>query len=439
MALLKGWGLRLYRAGIIVGIVLLVRANLMRLEIEGDWPVTVAEVQPFYPGAVRLRTDVGTMGHAVVDKRGERIGYVVRTLPIADSVFGYSGPTDVLVAFDAGLKVVGVAVRRSPDTQQYVDEVLADPQFLKSWNGKTWDELAAMDSQLRVLDGVSGATVTSMAIAESITYRLAHNDHTVQNARFKMQNEQPSSAHALATREKDTSWGARDTGLSVLVAFAALIAFTRLKRWMRLRRAWQAAVIACAFWSSGGLLAVTLFRGWAVSFSSWHVMAGLVLLAAAAFAAPWLTGRQLYCHYICPHGAAQELLGRIAPRTLRVTLPRGVAAGLRWLPLLLLALGLSCTILVLPLELAAIEPFDAYSIRAVSWTPIAIAVAGLLACLSVPMAYCRFGCPTGALLRFVSSHGPGDRFGAGDAAAAGLLALAAVLYWNCDVVRAWLM
>ena len=94
-----------------------------------------------------------------------------------------------------------------------------------------------------------------------------------------------------------------------------------------------------------------------------------------------------------------------------------MTAGLRWLPGLLLAMVLVITILLLPMDLAHLEPFDAYSLRAAGAATLAIAVLGLAASLFVPMAYCRYGCPTGALLEFVRAHGPSDRFGRRDLAA----------------------
>jgi hypothetical protein len=55
------------------------------------------------------------------------------------------------------------------------------------------------------------------------------------------------------------------------------------------------------------------------------------------------------------------------------------------------------------------------------------------------MAYCHYGCPTGALLEFVRSHGPGDCFGRRDVAAALLVALAAVLHWNYFAIYSWIV
>ena len=55
-----------------------------------------------------------------------------------------------------------------------------------------------------------------------------------------------------------------------------------------------------------------------------------------------------------------------------------------------------------------------------------LAIAGLVASLFVPMAYCRYGCPTGALLKFVRYAGHGDVFGKRDVGAL-VLVLAAIM------------
>ena len=60
---------------------------------------------------------------------------------------------------------------------------------------------------------------------------------------------------------------------------------------------------------------------------------------------------------------------------------------------------------------------------ALAWTAV-----GLVASLFVPMAYCRYGCPTGALLGYLRYNRRSDRLGAGDGVAALCLAVAVVLY-----------
>ena len=232
---------------------------------------------------------------------------------------------------------------------------------------------------------------------------------------------------------------ARDIGLACVVAAALALAFTGTygRKW--LRRGFQLLVIGYVGFVNGDLLAQSLLAGWVGSGVPWRSAPGLVLLAAAALAVPWATGKPLYCHHICPHGAAQELLSRIAPRRWRIAVRADFAAGLRWLPTLLLALVIIVSILVLPIDLAHIEPFDAYVLRTAGWATLAIACIGLATSCFVPMAYCHFGCPTGALLEFLRGRGKADALSRRDVAALLLVVLAALLAWKYQALHAWMI
>ena len=175
---------------------------------------------------------------------------------------------------------------------------------------------------------------------------------------------------------------------------------------------------------------------WAAAGVAWRAAPGLTLLLAAALIIPWTTRRQLYCSQICPHGAAQELIGRIVPWRLKV--PKSIDRGLRWLPPLLIVLVLFVTMFQLTFDLAGIEPFNAYQLYMAGWATIIVAIIGLIAAAFVPMAYCKYGCPTGLVLSFVRSHGKADSFGRRDVAAALLVLLAAGMYFKYDVVRGWI-
>src|SRR5439155_3950927 len=103
-------------------------------------------------------------------------------------------------------------------------------------------------------------------------------------------------------------------------------------------------------------------------------------------------------------------------------------------PILWLAIGLLSLLMGWQFNLANIEPFDAWVWRTAGVATLVIAGAGLAASLFIPQAYCRFGCPTGALLNFVRAAGSADHWGRRDWTALGLLlagSLAAV------AVRAW--
>ncbi|MGB8168068.1 MAG: 4Fe-4S binding protein [Chthoniobacteraceae bacterium] len=420
---LKIAALQGYRLAVLVAIAFTIRAHYVRLRVEGDAPITLEEVRTVFPTAVSLRPDAGERaGIFVSDAAGQPLGYVLRTAPVSDSIIGYRGWTDSLVAFDPALKVVGVRIRSSQDTRDHVGDVAEDRFFLKrTWTGKTWDEVAGKSPEEAGIEGVSGATMTSLAMAEGIMQRLRAADS------------------ALAMKPQPLNFRAADYGLIAVIVAALVLAFTGTygRKWIR--RVFQILVIVYVGFLTGNLLAQSLIVGWAQSGIPWRSAPGLVLLLAAALAVPWATRKPLYCQQLCPHGAAQELLSRIAPKRWRITLQPDLARGLRWLPGLLLAFVVTISILVLPIDLAHLEPFDAYVLRSAGAATIAIAFIGLMASLFVPMAYCHYGCPTGALLEFIRGHGRTDRFGRRDVAALLLLALAAILSWKYHAIHAWMV
>lgn len=414
--------LQLYRLAILAAIAWVIHQHHVRLRIEGNAPIVLSELTGFFPGAASLVPDAGERrGMWVHDAQGHTLGYVVRTSPFTDSIVGYRGWTDTLIAFTPALRVVGVSIRSSRDTHDHVGDVKGDQYFMKTWDGKSWDEVAGTTPEEAGIEGVSGATLTSMAVADAITQRLA------------------AAQQAMAIKQPPLRLRWEDIGLTVIVVAAIVLAFTGTHGRPWLRRSFQVLVIGYVGFATGLLLAQSLFAGWAQSGVPWRTAPGLVLLMAAALAVPWATGKPLYCQQLCPHGAAQELIHRAAPKKWRLRLPAGLDAGLRRLPFAFLALVITVSILLLPIDLAHIEPFDAYVIQSAGWATIAIAVIGLIASAFVPMAYCHYGCPTGALLNFIRSHRRADGFSMRDIAAAVLLLLAAGLSWKYHEIHALML
>lgn len=412
--------LQLYRLGVVAAVAWLVRDVAVKQRSHGDAPVVVEEVRGFFPAAATLRPDDSERdGLFVLDREGRELGYVVRTQPRCHDIIGYCGVTDTLVALGPDWRILGLRVRSSEDTKDHVRDVVTDRRFLKKWNGLTWDQAADLDFRKAGIEGVSGATMTSMAIAHSVKARLK------------------ASRDEIAARPPFAP-GWRDWGMLATVALAAVVAFGPATWRHRVKLPYQIFLIGYLGLVSGDLLAQSLIAGWARAGVPWQTASGLVLLLGAALLVPWATRRPFYCHHLCPHGAAQELIGRFRPRRLAVTLRPDVARALNLLPGALLLLTLVTAMLALPLDLAGIEPFDAYLFRTAGIATLAVAGIGLVASAFVPQAYCRFGCPTGALLNFVRARGPTDRFSTRDAAALGLVLTAAVLNWQYVPVLVWM-
>jgi len=116
-ARLQPWLLRLYRLGIILAIVLIVHRQHARLAVDGDAPIKLDEVKPFYAEAARLETDESPRkGLCVLDERGNQLGYVVRTSPVADKItyVGFWNGQMLAQSLLGGWAASGVAWRIAP-------------------------------------------------------------------------------------------------------------------------------------------------------------------------------------------------------------------------------------------------------------------------------------------------------------------------------------
>jgi len=241
----KSVALRIYRLGVIVAIVWLIQRHQTRLRVEGSDPIKIEEARSFFPSANRLVPDASErMGQWVMDSQGQAVGYVLRTSPASDKIVGYSGPTDTLVALTpdkTAPKVLGIKVRHSLDTKQHVADVVADEYFMGTWNGKSWDQVAGMDPRAAGIEGVSGASLTSMSIANGI------------RRRFQM-SERAAQASAEEARHPP-HFGAGDIGLVVIIAIAIVFTFTHLRSKVWLRRAFQVGLIGYLGFVNGQILA----------------------------------------------------------------------------------------------------------------------------------------------------------------------------------------
>ena len=171
---LRPWCIHVLRWTLLAVILLAVRERHRQfLAVEqGRREVTasLAEVRRLLPAAASYGSGPTAQGgRPVLDRNGQPLGFVVQTGQVARSIIGYSGPNDLLLAFDGDGKLVGMRLLRSGDTTDHVALVRQSDVFPREFLGKTWDELAAITQ----VDGVSGATLTSRAIAEGIVLRVA--------------------------------------------------------------------------------------------------------------------------------------------------------------------------------------------------------------------------------------------------------------------------
>ncbi|MBX7210281.1 MAG: FMN-binding protein [Verrucomicrobiaceae bacterium] len=377
-------------------------------------PVTLDEVRALEPKAASLRaTKRGPGVLDVLDASGARLAVVTRTSPAGDSIAGYQGPTDTLMLLDAdGATLRAISVRKSYETKSYLGYVTDDAYFMRLFNGRTLGQLAGIDFEKEKIEGVSGATITSWSVAESLKKRA----ETILAER----------AGACAW-VKQVRWRWQDTGHALVILSALGMSFTALRGSRSARTVHHLLLVGYCGACVGEMLSQALFVGWARYGLPWRSAPGLVLLAAVALLAPVFSRRQLYCHHICPHGALQQLLMRRV--RWRWVPPAALARVLEKVPFALLLLVFITGAAGLALDLNAIEPFDAWLFKIASLPAVVIAGVGIAFSLVTPMAYCRYGCPTGALFKLLRFTGDAERFGVRDGLALAAVTLGAAAGW----------
>jgi hypothetical protein len=262
------------------------------------------------------------------------------------------------------------------------------------------------------VEGVSGATMTSMAMAEGIV-KVAQSWEEEKQAQ-------------LANQKPFINWKMRDFGSLSVILLAGFVGFSQRGKNKFFRITLQVLLVCYLGLVNGDILSQALFAGWAQSGVPWERAPILALLSLAALLVPMATGKAFYCHQLCPHGAAQQWMRKLRKKPVR--LPKSVDNILKYLPASLVGLVVFLSFTTSGHTVAVLEPFDAYIWEVAGGITIAIALLSLLASAFIPMAYCRYGCPTGAMLKLFefgkNDHGWTRR----DYSSFGLLLLSILLY-----------
>ena len=321
--------------------------------------------------------------------------FVVNTKPLAKDVQGYGGPVPLKIHIKDG-RVAAVEAEPNAESPDFFNRA---KELLNHWQGKSVDEALAEE-----VDAVSGATFSSRAIIANMQRGLAY-------AKQHGQWGEDGSVGALGTSAppivggEDGSVGALETSAPPIVALIVVLLGAVVPLFYNNRRLHlvQLAVnvVVLGLWT-GTFVSYTLFLrvfSGGVSLSAIGALAAPLLMLIVALIYP-LAGRSgHYCANICPFGSAQELAGKLSRRKLRIT-PRvlkllSVLRNLLWGVLMALLLTGTCTAWI------DYELFTAFLYSSASVWVTVLAALFLVLSVWVPRPYCRFVCPTGALVKSV--------------------------------------
>lgn len=312
--------------------------------------------------------------------------FVVNTRVLAKDVQGYGGPVPLKIHIDKDGRLTAIEAEPNAESPSFFDHA---KELFSRWQGKTIDEAMAED-----VDAVSGATFSSKAIIRNVQRGLAYaKQHGLADGGKGAQEES-------AERTVATGWTLGSIVALIAVLLGAVVPlFTNNRRLHLVQLVVNFVVLG--LWT-GTFVSYTLFLrlfAGGVSLSAIGTLAAPLLMLIVALLYP-LAGRSgHYCAHVCPFGSAQELAGKLSRRKLRIT-PRvlRVLTALRnllWGVLMALLLTGTCTAWI------DYELFTAFIYSSASVWVIVLAMLFLVLSVWVPRPYCRFVCPTGALMKSV--------------------------------------
>jgi Na+-translocating ferredoxin:NAD+ oxidoreductase RnfG subunit len=323
--------------------------------------------------------------HETKETQERLAGYVFSSQDLAPEVRGFGGRMNLAVHVDTAGKLVDFHIIRSSETPAYLE-------LLSQWQDLLKARCLFRPQPFADVHAVTGATISSEAILSALQSSGQRFAAQILGRPLQPPTEQmPYPAGYLPDR----------AALYLLGAFLlTLIVIYRGGFWSRL------AVLLFNLVAGGIILNTQYSTEQIVTALSLHApavkLSGAFLLAVGIPLFVLMFGN-IYCGYICPFGAAQELLGYLVPARFKPPLPyeqMRKARFIKYIVLFVLVIVFffsrdRSTLTADPLISIFNLRFSIYNLRSVIlW----IGGIALLGSVLYPRFWCRYLCPAGAFL-----------------------------------------
>ncbi len=296
---------------------------------------------------------------------------VINSTSLASDIIGFAGRTPLELYVKDG-KITRVEYLGNSESQDFWEMILK-ANLSERWNGMSLEEAARSE-----VDGVSGATYSAVAVIGNVR-RAA---------------EYGAEIEAAPTKPISLDW--RDIAGILVVLLGACITLLKSRSTVLITVQLILNVAVLGFWC-GSFLSLTTFVAWAANGVNLAMSITTIVMAVVAIVVmPLLNRKGSYCHIHCPMGSAQVLLGKIPATKIKFTPKVATYLGrLRYYILSILLLMMWCGV---GFELMDYEIFSAFIWESAS--SVVLVMAGVFLTLSIftPRPYCRFVCPTGAII-----------------------------------------
>lgn len=295
---------------------------------------------------------------------------------------GYGGPLSVAIFSDTSGNIKQCELIHSYESASFLAKIY-NKKYYDQYSQSKVDQRFVIDDDI---DAVSGATVSSKAIAEAArdaSYKIAQND-------LNFKTPQIVKPFDFATKEIIT------LAIFIVGIFAAFLSKRKLRYFSLLL-----GLIFLGFLFNASLSITHFGRLILGYFPDIHTHFIWWLLIAVTLLIILVWGKNVYCSTLCPFHAAQLLLNKVSGINLKLNTRQAKILSktpfvLLWLSLMLIFLSSNPTI-------ASYEPFAMlFSLEGVGvqWY---ILPASLIGALFFSNFFCRFFCPVGATFRWIQN------------------------------------
>lgn len=290
---------------------------------------------------------------------------------------GYGGPMKVATVINQLGEIQQVVVMENRETPSFLNKVLK-AKFLDQFKGIEAAAPIELDADL---DSVTGATVSSRAIADAVrqgSYGVAVNQL------------------GLSVRESSEAWkfGLAEA-VGIMLYLAVLILAMVWKKPQARLAILLVSVVVLGFWLK---IQISLSSVSGLLMGYWpdiptNIVWYVIVIGGIGMAV--FSGRNLYCSWLCPFGGVQELTNRLKGESQR---RRVTAPILKLLPKVLLWFGLLLIFLFRNPAIGSYEPFGTLfglSGTILNWLLLLVIIVGSI---FIYRFWCDCLCPVGAFL-----------------------------------------
>jgi len=322
----------------------------------------------------------------VSDANDRLTGYIFSSEDLSPEVRGFGGKINLAIYADPNGTLINFHIIRSNETPAYL-------QMLSQWCGLLNGRRLFQPQPFTDVDAVTGATVSSKAILSALQ---------ISGYRFATQILGRSLQPQLREESARADYLPDAHGIYLIAAFViALLVTYRGGFWSRL------AVLLLTLVVGGIILNAQYSSEQIATILSLHAPAagltGAFLLVTAIPLLVIIFGN-IYCGYICPFGAAQELLGYIVPQRFKHPITLEKMRKARFVKYVVLFIFIILFFSSRSRSTLATDPLISFfNLRFWKWSMIVIVTAALIGSAFYVRFWCRYLCPAGAFLSLLNN------------------------------------